>query len=468
MKKNLFFANWMVIVLIFLLSLISTSLSVESNSELEETILVEVTGEAIIGTDIELAKTTALKDAFRQALEKALGTRITTATTMEGLTITSDIVISQNWGHILAYQKVKEWESEEKYFIQITAEVSSDARWWAEFNNSLNLPRLQIKDLTLRETYSFDDLVQPGGLYQDNILVIPTKGSSYKLVAFHTESLQIVWEQLISSRLTTPLVVTGEWVIAVTDREVTVYNLLYGWIKWKYNLQESISQRPLVYNDHLYLTTQRGTLYVLSLKKGRLIWKYNTQSYFLSEPALAGDRLYFTDTQGQLYALDIGRQSRAFQIQINPRLHTTPTPTKLLTYLTWNDQRDVISALDSLDGSQIWQVQGKVAQATSILKPYLLNERVLAIFVHESSSQVYLLDALTGHQYWRKELPETVVEIVAVSNQLIILNTWEGIRILDLDGNLLWENGANSLKTQVILGDENLYFMYDHQLEVYN
>lgn len=460
-------ASWMIIVFISLFSIASISLIVES-SELEKKIQVEVTGEAIIGTDKQLAKATALKDAFRNALEKALGTRITTATIMEELTITSDLVISQSWGHILAYQNIKEWESEEKYYVQITAEVSSDARWWTEFTNSLNLPRLQIKDLALTKTYSYDDLILPGGLYHDKVLIIPTKGTSYKLVAIHTESLQIVWEQRISSRLTTPLINVGEWVIAIANREVTVYNLYYGWIKWKYDLKEAISQAPLIYDEQIYLTTQRGNLYVLSLKKGKMTWKYKTQSYFLSEPTVAGDRLYFTDTQGYLYALDISRQSQAFKILINPKLQAAPTPTKVLTYLAWNDGRDIIQALDSLDGSYLWQVKGEVSKATSILKPRLLNERVLAIFVHQDHSQIYLLDSKTGYQYWTKELSETVVQIVAVTNELIVLNTWEGIRILNLDGHLLWENGATGLKTQIILGENSLYYLYDHQLEVYN
>ncbi len=461
--------DWLVLIICLLILLPQSRVAADQKEDLDERIKVEVLGQTNFESDISKARDRALKDAFRAALEKALGARVTTATTMEGLTITSDVVISQTWGHILSYKITKEYQSKDKYYIQLTAEVSSDARWWAEFEGSLSVNSLHVKDLTLQQSYVLDDQVSPGGLSKDKVLVIPVKGETYALMAVHTESLQVVWRKNLNSKLTTPLVTDGEWIVAVTDREITVLNLLYGWIKWSYDLKESVNQKPVTYNGNLYVTTQKGNLYVLGLNKDDLIWKYNSQSYFISAPAIAGERAYFTDSQGYLHVLDIARKSRVFKRLINPKLYATaPTPTSIFTYLAWNDGNDTISALDSVSGETIWSFIGDVAKTSSVIPPYLFNDKILGIFIHGNHSRVYLLDAKTGHRYWTKDMDETVIEVAGASKDLIVLNTWQGIRILDPEfGAILWESGAAGLKTQVVSGEDRLYYLYDQNVDIY-
>ncbi|AZR73910.1 hypothetical protein BBF96_11220 [Anoxybacter fermentans] len=440
------------------------------SAEKVKTIRVEATGQAPLQSDRGLTKEMALKDAFRNALEQALGIRITAATVMENLTITSDLVISQTFGHLLSYEIINEWESEDKFFITISAEVSSDASWWAEFEGTMDVIRLHLKDPLLQESYTIPDQIQLGALYSDPLIVIPVKGKDYYILAIHAESNQIVWKKKLPDKLTTPLVTDGKWLIAITTNQVICINLQYGWIKWRHSLKEPVYQTPAISNETIYITTQKGSLLALDLKKGKLLWQNRTLSSFLTAPKVAGDYLYFADGDGYIHAFDLSIQSRLFKKLISPKLKVAPTPTRILTYLSWSDQYDRIAAINSVDGTIIWDFKGQPSSTnTLVLSPYLAQDKILSVFINSKESIIYLLDAKTGYQYWKQKLSVPVTEIAGVGNGLIILNTWRGIRILDLEhGSLLWSSKGSGLKTQLLASEDRLYYLHGQTLDIYH
>lgn len=429
---------------------------------------VETIGQAPLEADRGMTKEKALKDAFRNALEKALGVRITSTTVMEDLIISTDLVISQAWGHLLSYEIQEEWEFAGQYHVQISAVVSPDAQSWANYSGSIDQTRLYVKDLVYTESYQLTGQIQPGSIYQDKILVIPIKDNKYYLKGINTENNQNIWTFTLSAKLTAPLVSDGNWLIAVTSKEIISINLHYGWTNWTFSLTESVHQPPALTADALYFTTKKGLFIALSLEKGKMLWKYNSQNYFLNAVTVAGERAYFSDGSGYLHALNLPRKSRDFKILIAPELKAGPTATEVLTYLNWNDGHDQITGLNSVDGEKIWSYQGQTSQADSVLAPYIIGNKIIAVFTARSETRIYLFDALSGYKYWEKKLDVTTIDITGADNHLIILNTWQGIRILDLEyGNLLWETSASGLQSEVVLGDNRLYYLHHQEVDVY-
>lgn len=450
------------------LCLFLTTNSFAADTE-KEKIRVAANGQAVIDEEISLVREKALKDAFRNAMEKALGVRIVAATVMENLTISKDVVISQTFGHLLSFNILKEWQTDDTYHITITAEVSADAKWWAEFDNSLDVTRLHVKDLMLHKNYDLSGTIQSGAIYSNKVLVIPMRDRKYYIDGIHTESLQKVWSVDLPGRLTAPLVSNDKWVIAVSKRDVICIDQKYGWINWKYSLDEPVYQPPMIHRDSLYLTTHKGSLQVLNLSKGHREWQYLSQSYFLTAPAVAGDHLYFVDSHGYLYSFDLQRQSKVYKHLIDSNIKAAPTPTQIFTYLNWTDGTDRVTAVNSNNGTRVWNFSGKGGRSTtSSLSPYLIQGKVLSVFVQGSKSRIYLLDAKTGYKHWEQELDESVTQIAGAGDGLVFLNTWHGIRILDLEfGNVLWESGAKNLANQLLIGEEELYHLYDQTFDIY-
>lgn len=457
------------LVLLFCGYLLLTGFHVLAADDTPQRIPVQASGHAAIQTDRGAAKEAALKDALRNALETALGARITATTVMENLEIKSDVVISQTWGHVLSYKILKEWEMQGNYYVTVSAEVSSDTKWWAQYEGILDVIRLHVKDLVLKRSLNAPDPIQPGAVYKGQILIIPVKGMKYRLVAMHTDSNQIMWQRDLPDRLTVPLITDGDSLIIVTKNQVLTMSLQFGLVKWKYNLDDQVSQPPAISNGALYLTTQKGRLLALNIKNGNLLWQYASQSYFLTGPMVAGDRLYFSDGTGYLHALDLTRQSRIFKQMISPKLRTTPAPTPILTYLAWNDVTDHVRGVNSVDGTTVWDFNGDINTApTTALQPYLSNGKALVVFNQARQSRIYLIDAKTGLLLWKQTLDETVTEITGIGNGVVILNTWEGIRILDFEhGSMLWETAGSSLKAQLVLGGERLFYLHDSVIDVF-
>lgn len=458
--------KWIVVWILLTLLILPV---IPTSAASAEKIRVEATGHAPIQANRSVTKEAALKDAFRAALEKALGVRITATTVMQNLTISNDVVISQTWGHILSYNVVKEWETNGNYYVTVSAEVSSDTRWWAEFEGIIDVIRLHVKDLILKRTLNAPGFVLPGAVYHDQTLIMPVKSDKHQLVAVHRDSHQILWKRDLPDKLVAPLVANGEWIIAITNEKMLAVHAHYGWVKWTIKLDEPVLQKPLIDDGVIYVTTQKGRLRAFGLNKGNLLWQYASQSFFLTAPTLAGARIYFADGNGYIHAVDLNRQSRTFKQIISPKLTAAPTASPIATYASFYDTADRIVAVNSTDGSTVWEFTGKSGtQTTMTMSPHLAQGKIFAVFTQSKESRMYLLDARSGHLFWEQRISPVVTEVIGIGNGVIVLNTWEGIRILDLEhGGILWETAGSNLQAQLISGEDRLFYLHDKVIDIY-
>ena len=90
-------------------------------------VTVEATGEAAIhGGDVVQARDKALADALRNAVEKAVGTVVTSSSTMRDFELVEDKVLSNSRGYVKKYDIKDKKEADGVVTITLKAEIGKD------------------------------------------------------------------------------------------------------------------------------------------------------------------------------------------------------------------------------------------------------------------------------------------------------------------------------------------------------
>jgi hypothetical protein len=88
---------------------------------------VMATGEAALnGSDESLARDRAIKVAFRNAIEKGLGSFVSASTTVSNFDEIQDQISARAEGYVLGYDVVREWKTADTFHVQISAQVGMD------------------------------------------------------------------------------------------------------------------------------------------------------------------------------------------------------------------------------------------------------------------------------------------------------------------------------------------------------
>lgn len=94
----------------------------------QETINVQASGvAAIVGGDVEKARSEARNQAYRDALEKGVGAMVQGITEVKDFQVVRDRVFSQSQGLVTSFEITREWEEDEVYHIQADCVISSKA-----------------------------------------------------------------------------------------------------------------------------------------------------------------------------------------------------------------------------------------------------------------------------------------------------------------------------------------------------
>ena len=87
-------------------------------------VVAEGVGELISGKEAR-ARDEAINDAFRRAIEKAIGTYISSETKMENMQVIKDEIFVRSRGYVTDYEIISEGEEKDTYRVQIKAWVKS-------------------------------------------------------------------------------------------------------------------------------------------------------------------------------------------------------------------------------------------------------------------------------------------------------------------------------------------------------
>ena len=133
MRFNSRWRSWLVIYSLAILPVVGQPLALAAPAGTEEgasgsqSRTVSATGEApLLGAEEALARDRALKAAFRNAIEKGLGSFVTSSTRVSNFDDIQDQITARSEGYVLGYEVVREWKTADAFHVQISAQVGLD------------------------------------------------------------------------------------------------------------------------------------------------------------------------------------------------------------------------------------------------------------------------------------------------------------------------------------------------------
>ncbi len=248
-----------------------------------------------------------------------------------------------------------------------------------------------------------------------------------------------------------------------------------GAVRWSQPLG-SVSSRPVIGPDRLFVGTNDGELLAVSLDHGEVLWRYVTRGPILATPRLVGDVVIFTNEADQVYALDAKTGEFRWQYkgetpeEYTLRGHAGATVDGELVFTGFGSGTFV--ALRLGNGSVAWstQLKGEDDRFVDVdATPVVVGDTV---YVTSSSGGVWALDKTTGLVRWRMPLEGPTASaaqgaaggLTSDGERLYVTAAELGVYALDLDGNILWRQGTRGggeSAAPVVVGDKVMYVLAD-------
>jgi outer membrane protein assembly factor BamB len=156
----------------------------------------------------------------------------------------------------------------------------------------------------------------------------------------------------------------------------------------------------------------------LNLSDGKLLWSFTAKSHIESSPAVAGGRVFFGAGDDGVYAISAEDGKLAWRF---PDAHVDCAPAvadgRVFAGAGYGKTR--IFCLDAATGKPVWSVPTDLAILGA---PSVSGGRVYAGFGNGDyvksdpapKGAVLCLEAATGKQVWRTDLPDAVLSAIAI------------------------------------------------------
>ncbi len=97
-----------------------------------------------------------------------------------------------------------------------------------------------------------------------------------------------------------------------------------GRSRWRFDVPDSVFDRPQVTEDRVVFTARNGACYCLECQDGMQRWKLDLGSAAVTTPARSGDRLYVVATAGRLCCLDLDTGRKLWSLDLAVHTQTRP------------------------------------------------------------------------------------------------------------------------------------------------
>lgn len=132
------------------------------------------------------------------------------------------------------------------------------------------------------------------GLAEADLIALDMSDLSSRLWTFDTQ--RGVWAE--------PLLVDGVLYVSSMDHNLYALDAESGVELWRVNLGSAIADKPVLYEDSLYVGSFARKIFRISLD-GQITAEYPTTEWVWGSPAIVDDMLYVGDAAGWVYALAI-------------------------------------------------------------------------------------------------------------------------------------------------------------------
>lgn len=176
-----------------------------------------------------------------------------------------------------------------------------------------------------------------------------------------------------------------------------------GTVDWQYDRTgELADSSPAVSDGTVYVGSGGGTIYALTATDGTVEWTTTTDSAIVSSPVVASGIVYVGSNDGTVRALDDATDgSELWSTDVGTSVFSTPAVASGTVFVTTNDGGVV--ALDASTGTEQWRFDTDTDTEVGHSSPSVGNGRV-----YVAADAVYALDSSDGSVLWQTSYGGTV------------------------------------------------------------
>ena len=197
------------------------------------------------------------------------------------------------------------------------------------------------------------------------------------------------------------------------------------------SLRTPLRLEPALSEQFVYIADLTGRLRALQRDNGRTVWRHSTELRISTGVRGGYGRLLVGTRDGEAVALSDKDGSELWRTQLSGELLSRPATDGEVAIFQSQDGRVV--ALNAADGAVLWsfEVTVPVLSLRGLAEPLLAGNRV---FAGTGSGRVVALDLVSGSPVWERRVAEPT-------------GRSELDRLVDVDGNLILENGGLFVST---------------------
>lgn len=212
------------------------------------------------------------------------------------------------------------------------------------------------------------------------------------------------------------------------------------------NLSALLSGGLTIYDDKIFIGTERGTVIALNKENGEVLWDVEVAGEALSKPVVNGDMVIIHTSNGQLQALDTATGAIKWTVNMDTpslSLRGESAPAVAFGAAIVGGDNGRVSAVLLSQGQLIWQQ--RISQVTSSTEIGRLNDVDMTPVIDDGkvyaiayNGTLAALDMRSGQMLWKRDLGSINDMVLSGDNLYLVDQTDRVLSVRKSDGVTLW------------------------------